>query len=183
MQSQSRRHSENCGVGRRQALGAIACLPWLLASCGRDDNAFSRLEGSVLPPIVLPDLTGKAQAVADFPGFPLLLNFWATWCPPCRAEMGSLDRLHKEFVAGGFYVLGVSVDEDINLVREFLFQERLGFPVLSDPKGRVAVSLLGSDVVPVSVLVGRDGVIRRVVPGEHRWDEAPARDWVKELLA
>lgn len=183
MQSRSKKRSEIGGVARRQILGIITCLPWLLISCGRNDNAFSGLEGRVLPSIVLPDLSGKSVTIVDVPGFPLLLNFWATWCPPCRAEMGSLDRLHKEFVASGFSVLGVSVDEDINLVREFLIQERLGFPVLSDPKGRVAVSLLGSGAVPVSVLIGRDGVIRRVVPGEHQWDEAPARDWVKELLA
>lgn len=170
-------------MGRRRALGALACLPWLLAACSRDDNSFSRLEGRALPAIVLPDLNGKSQAIANFPGFPLLLNFWATWCPPCRAEMASLERIHQEFSAAGFHVLGVTLDEDINLVREFLLQERLDFPVLSDPKGRIAVSLLGSGAVPMSLLIGRDGVIRRVVPGERRWDEAPARDWVKELLA
>lgn len=97
--------------------------------------------------------------------------------------MASLERIHQEFSAAGFHVLGVTLDEDINLVREFLLQERLEFPVLSDPKGRIAVSLLGSGAVPMSLLIGRDGVIRRVVPGERRWDEAPARDWVKELLA
>ena len=79
-------------------------------------------------------------------------------------------------------MLGVSVDDDMNLVREYVRQAGVSFPVLSDPKGQKTKVIIGTSAVPVSLLVARDGRVRRVVVGERIWDEGEARAWVTELL-
>lgn len=164
-------------------LGVFACAPWLLMSCQQDGaESTSGLEGKVLPVFSLPDLSGALKSSLDFKGGALLLNFWATWCPPCRAEMAGLERIHKEFGPSGLRLVGVSVDEDLNLVREFLLQQGIGFEVLSDPKALISQNVLGTTVLPVTLLVGRSGVVQRVEVGERRWDEMPAKGWVAALF-
>ena len=129
----------------------------------------------------LPGLDGRVVR-AGGPGRPALLNFWATWCSPCRAEMGGLDRLYREFGNAGLAIAGISVDSDANLVREFLLQQGIGFPVLWDRGGEVSKKALEVRVFPTTVLVRRDGIIADVVLGERAWNESPARDWVRALL-
>lgn len=170
-------------LDRRRALGFFALFPWLLVSCQRDAAISpSVLQGEALPVFSLPDLSGVLKSSQDFKGRPLLLNFWATWCSPCRAEMAGLDRIEKEFGPSGLRVIGVSIDEDLNLVREFLFQQHLGFEILSDPKGLISSSVLGVSALPLTLLVGRSGEVRRVELGERRWDEMPAKGWVAALI-
>jgi len=118
----------------------------------------------------------------EFSGKPMLINVWATWCQPCRAEMAGLDRLYRSLSPQGLQLLGVSVDDDMNLVREYVRQAGVSFPVLSDPKGQKTKVIIGTSAVPVSLLVARDGRVRRVVVGERIWDEGEARAWVTELL-
>jgi peroxiredoxin len=170
-------------LNRRRALGFFACLPWLLMSCQRDAALSSGVrQGEALPVFSLPDLSGALKSNSDFKGHPLLLNFWATWCNPCRAEMAGLDRIQKEFGPSGLRVIGVSVDEDLNLVREFLLQQSIGFEVLSDPKALSSASVFGVSALPLTLLVGRSGDVRRVELGERRWDEMPAKGWVLALF-
>lgn len=167
---------------RRQLLALIAAAPLLPAISACSPNAADDLVGSSLPELVLPDLGGRMTSSRDFPGKAMLINVWATWCQPCRAEMAGLDRLYRSLSPQGLQLLGVSVDEDMNLVREYVRQAGVSFPVLSDPKGKKTKTIIGTSAVPVSLLVARDGRVQRVVVGERGWDDGEARAWVSGLL-
>lgn len=156
----------------------------LLPTISACDGAASKdLVGKALPEFALPDLSGSLVDSRAFPGKALLINVWATWCHPCRVEMAGLDRLYHSLSSQGLVLLGISIDEDMNLVREFVRQTGVSFPVLSDPKGHKSRAIIGTSAVPASLLVGRDGHVRRVVVGERTWDEGEARAWVAGLLA
>lgn len=129
------------------------------------------------------DMDGKPRHFSEFAGSPLLINIWATWCPPCRAEMGSLDVLFRELGPRGLGVVGIATDTDRNLLREYLLRKPVAFPVWCDPGGQRSSALAGSPAIPATLLVSRDGIIRRVVFGEQDWSAGKARDWVGELLA
>lgn len=155
----------------------LACS--LLAACGRRDDRAHPLEGSTLPRVALRGLDGAGRTLVFATGQPLLLNLWATWCPPCRGEMPDLDLLARSLA--GIKVLGIAVDDDLNLVREFLLQYRIGFEIWSDPGLRACREPLAVAGIPATYLVAADGRIRRVVSGEQRWNDSPARDWVEAL--
>lgn len=129
----------------------------------------------------LPDLAGRMVNLGGREE-PLLLNFWATWCPPCRAEMGGLDRLYRRWHGAGLAMFGISIDEDANLVREFILQTGITFPVLHDRSGVLAQDALALHSFPTTILVARDGVVAEVAIGERRWDVSPAEDAVRTLL-
>lgn len=165
---------------RRAALGRLAVLPFLLAACGREAHP-KLTPGTPLPSLALPGLDGTVQALGGARR-PAVINFWATWCPPCRAEMGGLERLHRRFAAAGLLVQGVSADTDANLVREYLLREGVGFPILMDPAGKRAREALGIGLFPTTLLVRRDGVVAEVAVGERDWDAGPAHEAVRALL-
>lgn len=147
----------------------MATLPWLLTACGSGDGSGRRLVGRSLPPIALARLDGGAFDFAAVQG-PCIVNFWATWCQPCRAEMPSLNRLYRDYRAKALNVVAISVDEDVHLVREYLLQMNLAFPVALDPAARRAGEDFDVRVFPTSFLVDAGRVVREVWQGERDWD-------------
>lgn len=127
------------------------------------------------PEFALSDLEGKAQRLADFRGNVVLLNFWATWCPPCRAEMPSMETLYQAYKEQGFVILAVSSDvQGAAVVQPFMAQYRLSFPSLLDTTGRVN-GLYGVRSIPTSYLLDRQGrVVSREI-GARNWANAEAR--------
>jgi peroxiredoxin len=113
------------------------------------------------PTFTLQDADGEYVSLDDLRGRVVLVNFWATWCLPCRAEMPELDRAAREYHDEGFRVLAVNLLEDAESIRRFGDELQLGLPLLVDPSGDVykAYSVQG---LPASFLVDRDGVIRDV---------------------
>jgi len=107
------------------------------------------------PDFALKDLSGKSWTFAELRGKVVLLNFWATWCPPCRKEMPDLETLYERFGSKGFVVLGVS-DEDAKKVEPFIRDRKISFPVLLDP-GRKANEMLVVEGIPKSFVYDRDG--------------------------
>lgn len=175
--------------GRRRLLGALVALPTLLTGCspkaGSQPPAGSLvgpLVGQLLPVIELPDLNGRPIRLGEARQA-LLLNFWASWCPPCRAEMGSLDHLYQIWGAAGLGVYGISIDDDINLVREFVLQNHITFPILADRAGALTQGQLALRNFPTTLLVGSDARVVEVVVGARAWDAAPAQESVRALLA
>jgi peroxiredoxin len=134
------------------------------------------------PEFALPDLEGKAQRLSDFRGHVVLLNFWATWCPPCRAEMPSMETLYQAYKEQGFVILAVSSDvQGAAVVQPFMAQYRLSFPSLLDTTGRVN-GLYGVRSIPTSYLLDRHGrVVSREI-GARNWANAEARALVASLL-
>lgn len=139
--------------------------------------------GSMLPPLAFARLDGSAASSTDHAGRALVLNLWATWCQPCRAEMPSLQRLADAFAASDLEVIGVSVDEDLNLVREFLLRHAIRFPVYADTRQPAVRSMLAVGVYPTTWLVRRDGRIAEVVTGERDWASADSLARIEALLA
>jgi thiol-disulfide isomerase/thioredoxin len=124
-------------------------------------------------PVELPVLDGGLFRLGDA-SFPCLVNFWATWCPPCRAEMASLNRLHRDFASRGLGIYAVSVDEDTHLVREYVRQSPLEFAVLLDSGGKLA-SRIGIAAYPTTLLLDRSARVSSIWVGERNWDAAEIR--------
>jgi len=101
----------------------------------------------------------------------LLINFWATWCSPCRKEMPDLQRLSETLDGDRFAVIGISVDEDSNLVREFLLENQIRFANYQDRDQVLASRLLGIQAFPETYIVAPGGLILHRVSGEQVWNE------------
>lgn len=133
------------------------------------------------PPLALKDLDGRTHALADYRGKVVLLNFWATWCEPCKDEMPSIVKL-KELLAGRpFEVLTINFGESPSRVREFLARERLDLIALLDPN-KEAARAWRVRVLPASVVIGPDGRARYSVVGEIDWGTPTALRTVQGLL-
>jgi peroxiredoxin len=128
-----------------------------------------------------PLVPGPAR-LSDYRGRVVLVNFWATWCPPCRAEMPSMQTLYEAYRDRGFVVLAVSGDsQGREVVGPFVGEYRLSFPVLLDPRQRAQLRY-GVGAIPTSFVVDRRGrVVSREV-GAVDWDSPAARALVERLL-
>jgi thiol-disulfide isomerase/thioredoxin len=140
-----------------------------------------RWEGGATPPLALEDLAGRTHSLADYRGKVVLVNFWATWCEPCRAEMPSIDRLRSALKGKPFEVLAVNLAEPLSRIEKFVAAMPLGFPLLRDRDGTVGRAWKAK-LLPASFLIGRDGRIRYVVYGELDWSSDAVRARVAELL-
>jgi len=133
------------------------------------------------PPLVLPQLDGGAWDLAAQRGHAVLLNFWATWCEPCRTEMPSLERLAARHASDGLVVVAVNWRESAATIRHHAEQTALALTVLRDADG-AAAKAWGVRVFPTTLLVGRDGRARASVVGEADWDDPAVQAWVRALL-
>jgi len=120
--------------------------------------------GAAIADFTLTDLFGTQVRLGDFAGRPVLINAWATWCPPCMAEMPALHDFYLDHQAEGFVLLAVNGGEEPSLVQSFIQQTGFTFPVLLDP-GAEQLSELGIRSFPTSILVGRDGTVRKIHTG------------------
>jgi peroxiredoxin len=107
------------------------------------------------PDFTLTDIFGKTWTFSELRGKVVLVNFWATWCPPCRKEMPDLEALYKRFSAKGFVVLGIS-DEEATKVAPFIRERKVSFPVLLDP-GRKVNAMFVVEGIPKSFVYDREG--------------------------
>ncbi len=111
------------------------------------------------PDLTLTDLEGRAVSLADYRGQVVLVNNWATWCPPCRAEMPILEAYYQTHQAKGFVVLAIEAGDPKEEVLAFVRQVGLSFPVLLDPEGR-SLAAFGNMALPNSYVVDRQGNLR-----------------------
>lgn len=117
--------------------------------------------GSPLSDFSLADLSGQKVQVSDYAGKVVLLNAWATWCPPCRAEMPALNDYYRQHASDGFIILAINAGETAVEAGAFVEEKGLAFPVLLDPQTRL-LNGLNIRSFPTSVLVGRDGVVKDI---------------------
>ncbi len=152
-----------------------------LAGCG--ERAAPGAVGSPLPEVVLADLAdGRARALAEFLGQPLVVNVWATWCEPCRREMPSLERLSRAARAQGLTVIGITADTDLNLAREFALRHELTFVNFSDPDLARARVTLGIKALPETFVIDKEGRIVARALGARDWSADEARAWLETAL-
>ena len=136
--------------------------------------------GRQAPALEGTDLDGKVWRLSDLRGRAVLLNFWATWCEPCRAEMPSLQALAEREGSQRLVILTVNFKEATPAVQRFVAQTRLTLPVLQDVQGGVARQW-GIYIYPSTVLIGADGRVRGVVRGELEWTGMQAHKLLRPL--
>ena len=133
------------------------------------------------PEISAKDPDGRRLRLAEFRGKVILVNFFATWCEPCREEMPALERLYKAYREHGFVVLGVNFREGAGTVRGFLAETKVSFPTVLDENGSVTTAY-GIRPLPASFLVGRDGRILWRAFGARPWDARDFRKYLEGVL-
>ena len=153
------------------------------AEAASSARASASVVGSPRPDFMLGSSTGEQVSASSFDGSITLVNFWATWCKPCREEMPMLVDLHKAFAPSGFKVVGVALD-DVQQARDFAAELGVDYTILV---GSTDVMTMAqsygnlSGVLPYSVLIGRDGIVRWTHLGELKEKELTRR--IEELLA
>jgi len=133
------------------------------------------------PDFTLKSLEGSNLRLEEYRGQVVLINFWASWCGPCRQEMPVLDRLHHRYEDTGFAVLGVNVEGDPEMAREIVDKTHVTFPILLDDGQKVS-ELYSLEAMPSTVVIDRDGVIRYIHHGYKPGDEAKYVEVIKELI-
>jgi peroxiredoxin len=133
------------------------------------------------PDFTLKSLDGGNLRLEEYRGQVVLINFWASWCGPCRQEMPLLDRLHHRYEDTGFAVLGINVEGDSDSAQEIVDKTKVTFPILIDDGQKVS-ELYSLEAMPSTVVVDRDGVIRYIHLGYKPGDEAKYVEVVKALI-
>jgi peroxiredoxin len=160
---------------------AAMLLTGLLAATGAALPAAADDGGYPAPDFTLEGADGENLRLAELRGDVVLVNFFASWCGPCRQEMPALDALHQRYEALGFKVLGVNVDEDRDAALALLDDVEVSFPVVFDPTSAVSRTY---DVagMPSTFVVDRDGVVSYVHKGYVAGDEEIYQDVVRQLI-
>lgn len=156
--------------------GATMADPYEAMGIARPDHAVQALN------FTLPMLEGGQSRLADYRGKVVLLNFWATWCAPCRREMPGIQSLWERYKDKGLMVLAVSEDDDNRKqVAAFIAKNRLHFPILLDHDFKIADNYLLPGL-PTTYLIGRDGTIAATLVGSRDWTRHEARALIEYVL-
>jgi cytochrome c biogenesis protein CcmG, thiol:disulfide interchange protein DsbE len=164
----------------------IAALAWIGISSDPTQAGASYIltlqAGSTAPDFTLSTPQGQGITLSELRGKAVLINLWATWCPPCEQEMPTIQKLYREYRDQDFVVLAVNVTAQDNPLNILPFIERYGltFPILLDETGQVS-AVYGLRSLPTSYFIGRDGTIREIVIGGPM-AEALLRTRIEEIL-
>lgn len=165
------------GIRLRKTLLASGLLLLLIST------TLSAEERVAAPEFTLQNLAAEDVSLSDYRGKVVLLNFWATWCMPCRDEMPSMERLWQQYRDKGFVILAVSTDEGgPSRVKSFVKRLKINFPVVLDPDATVS-DLYQVSGLPVSYLVDREGHVVNKVTGSEDWMSEKAIARIESLLA
>ncbi len=143
--------------------------------------ASSGMEGQVAPDFALKSTTGENLRLSEYRGDVVMINFWATWCGPCRQEMPLLDELYARYHRVGFNLLGVNIDDDTARALRMVEELDLHFPVVFDTRKEVS-RLYNVEAMPATILVDREGKIRHVHHGYKPGYEDKYLDQIRALL-
>lgn len=127
--------------------------------------------GQAAPPLAVQSPNGQWQRLQDYRGRVVYVDFWASWCAPCRQALPQYERLYRQWQSRGLTVLAVNVDTDIQAAEKMLKRHPLSFPILFDPKGFWA-ERFGLPAMPSSYLIDRAGIVRQVFQG-YRQEDLP----------
>lgn len=138
--------------------------------------------GDEAPNFSLRDLAGNVMSLSQLKGKVVLLNFWATWCGPCRVEMPAMEQLYRTLPRREFEILAVSTDpQGAAVTRPFQREMGFTFPILHDSEYRVGLTY-GARTIPITFVVDRRGIVRQKIFGARDWDSPEARDLIHELM-
>jgi thiol-disulfide isomerase/thioredoxin len=158
----------------------------LLFTLGISATAFADTSGEVkvgeyLREATLHGFHKNTKKFSDYRGKPLLINVWASWCTPCREEMGSLNRLARRYNGKQFNVIGISTDDYVDAAELFVRKSKFSFVNYIDSKVFLE-NMLGANTIPTTVLVDADGKVLAKVHGAHEWDSPEYVDAIAETF-
>ena len=163
-------------------LPSLNHLPLLLALALAVGSASAAVQlSSNAPDFTLKSVAGANLRLAEQRGNVVMVNFWATWCGPCRQEMPHLNRIYDKYKSSGFTLLGVNIDDDPRAARELAAKLGVKFPVLLDTDKKVSKAY-DLSAMPATLLIDRDGRIRHIHRGYRDGVEATYEEQVRGLL-
>jgi peroxiredoxin len=168
----------------RESKAAPAIVRCLRATALAATLAVSSLVGastSMAPSFTLPSSSGEVVTLDELKGQVVMINFWASWCGPCRQEMPLLEQMHKRYSALGFTLLGVNVESDTKDAEKWLQQVPVTFPVLFDKQNQVS-KLYDVNAMPSTVFIDRKGNVRYLHRGYKNGDESEYLNQIRALL-
>jgi len=144
---------------------------------------YSLLEaGRPAPNFTLPELDGKMVSLSDYKGHVVLVNIWATWCPPCIDEMPSMEALYKIFKGENFEILAISIDAmGTNAVAPFMKKHSLSLPALLDPAGTIKTAYQTTGV-PESFIINKQGILVEKIIGPRNWAAPEVVRYFRDLI-
>ncbi len=163
-------------------LAAVAAAFYFLVIRGQTFVPELAKVGDPAPEFTLATLQGPSVSLSDYRGKVVLLNFWATWCPPCIWEMPSMETIYQRFKGRQFEILAVSIDkkgEDV--VRPFVADYGITFPILLDPDSEV-YKRYGLTGVPESFIIDKDGTVLQKIIGARQWTEQEWLDYFDRAI-
>jgi len=153
-----------------------------MAACSREEAPQPATEGKPAPDFTLPDLAGQKTRLSDLKGKVVLVNFWATWCPPCREEIPSMAVLNRLMAGKPFRMLAISIDQGGKGAVEAFFRESgTTLPALLDADGTTG-RLYGTTGVPETFVIDRKGVIIKKVVGALNWSDPEVVRFLNEAM-
>jgi len=161
-------------MNRLTAIAAVAALTLSAPAMTADSRGPA-------PDFELPARDGQSVRLSDLRGQVVLINFWATWCGPCRKEMPLLEQLHQRYEPLGFTLLGVNVEENPGDAEAFLEDVPVSFPVLFDPQNEVS-RMYDVSAMPSTVIVDREGNVRYLHHGYQEGYENAYQDQIRALV-
>jgi peroxiredoxin len=141
----------------------------------------AEIEKIKAPDFTLKSYAGNNLKLSEFRGQVVLLNFWASWCGPCRQEMPLLNTMYKKYKKLGFVIIGVNVEEDSRKARQIVKKMAINFPILFDTQNTVS-GLYDVSAMPSSLVIDRSGYMRYLHKGYKPGDMVVYEKWVKALL-
>ena len=160
---------------------SILSILLLLGACTFSTASYAVSNGQISPDFTLSSSTKQNTRLAELRGQVVMLNFWATWCNPCRVEIPHLQKLYAQYKDIGFTILGVSIDN--NKIKAAKMAKDLGakFPILFDNKQKVS-KLYSIKTMPFTILIDRDGKVRHLFQGYKPGYEEKYRKAIRQLL-
>jgi peroxiredoxin len=159
----------------------VFLLCWLLAATAFAEQTLTPIPGKVMAPdFTLPDTNGKTHHLSDYRGRPVIINFWTTWCPPCREELPSMNRAWHLIEEEGVAMLAINMGEDEDTIFIFSADYPTDFPVLMDQSGEV-IEQWPVKGLPTTYVIAPDGTIAYRAIGSREWDAKELLDSVRAL--
>lgn len=158
----------------------ILILSCLVAACSQ--GAGPAVQGELAPDFTFQDASGKQYALSQFRGKVVLVNFWATWCPPCRDEMPSIEQLQQRMAGKPFVILALSIDDSWEPVNRFMKENGFTLPVYSDFDKKIS-TLYGTFKYPETYLVDKKGKVAYKVVGATDWMSSDMLKFLDVLVA
>ena len=147
-----------------------------------EDVSGPAVEGRLAPQFSVKDRSGQLHSLNDFRGKVVLVNFWATWCPPCIEEMPSMNSLQKTLDQEKFSIIAINVDDSWDPVDTFIKSSNLDLNIYSDFEGKVA-KRYGRHKVPETYILNKEGIVVRKIMGEINWTSPKVVSFLKDLGA